>query len=60
MRSFFLLITFGLLLSACSVFGKKEYDQQLKSPCAGVKGSPCSHIPVNDWWLLGENRSFVM
>lgn len=34
------------LLSACSL-----PHSDLTSPCAGIKGSPCEHRPVNDWWL---------
>lgn len=45
------LLFITLLLSACNFFGKKDYDQQLKSPCVGINGSPCKHIPINDLWL---------
>jgi len=41
------------LLAACSL-----PHSDLKSPCAGIDGSPCGpHRPVNDWWLNqhGEN-----
>ena len=50
----FYLVLFSFIainLTSCSVFGKKDYDQQLKSPCVGINGSPCEHIPVNNWWL---------
>lgn len=36
-----------LALPACST----GHVDDLKSPCAGIEGSPCVHRPVNDWWL---------
>lgn len=48
-------LLFSFLLTACSIFGRKEYDQQLKSPCVD-NGGPCQHIPVNNWWLPEDKR----
>jgi hypothetical protein len=43
-----LILCASFLLTACSS-GERE---DLRSPCAGVEGSPCGDKrPVNDWWL---------
>ena len=50
MKNFIIFGIIAFLLSSCSVFGRKDYDQQYKSPCVS-NGGPCKHIPVNNWWL---------
>ncbi len=41
------------LLAGCSL-----PHTDLKSPCAGVDGSPCGpHRPVNDWWLNPQGEA---
>ncbi len=54
-RNVFVIATLLGLLTACSL-----PHSDMKSPCAGIAGSPCGpHRPVNDWWLgpqtIGEN-----
>ena len=49
MKNILLLLFFVLFLADCSVFGKKQYEQQLKSPCVSLKNGGCEHIPVNTW-----------
>lgn len=39
-------IALVLAVAACS--GRSE---DLRSPCAGIDGSPCVRRPVNDWWM---------
>ena len=53
------LSVFSLFLTACSgsIFGRKKYDQELKSPCVD-NGGPCQHIPVNNWWLPSDIANF--
>ena len=37
-----------LLLAAC----ESEKVEVMKSPCAGLEGSPCGpKRPANEWWL---------
>jgi hypothetical protein len=37
-------------LTACGDVGERE---DLKSPCAGIEGSPCGEKrAVNAWWLV--------
>ncbi len=50
-KNIIFLFILATSLSACGVFSGKDYEQQLKSPCVGINGSPCQHIPVNDKWL---------
>lgn len=50
MKKVFLFFVLATLFTGCSVFGRKAYEQQLKSPCVD-NGGPCKHIPVNNWWL---------
>lgn len=45
LRNLFAIVMMGLLV-ACSL-----PKTDLKSPCAGIDGSPCERRPVNDWWL---------
>ncbi len=40
-----LLVAACIFLNSCA---SKIPD--LKSPCAGIEGSPCSKRHVNDWW----------
>ena len=49
------LICFFVVLCGCSIFGRKDYDQQLKSPCVSANGGPCKHIPINTFWLKHNN-----
>jgi hypothetical protein len=46
-----LIIAVALVaVSACS-----SKSPELKSPCVGVKGSPCGpRLNVNDWWVNKE------
>ena len=50
------LLLFAMCLSACSIFGKRDYDQQLKSPCVSANGGPCDRYNVNDWWLKDGSK----
>jgi hypothetical protein len=45
----FLAIPLVIALSACGGEGDRP---DMKSPCAGIEGSPCGEKrSVNDWWL---------
>ena len=50
MKKLLVFFLFFSLLTACSIFVRKDYEQQQKSPCVD-NGGPCKHIPVNNWWL---------
>lgn len=50
------LFLFFVSASACAMFGKREYDQQLKSPCVSANGGPCERYNVNDWWLKDGSK----
>lgn len=55
------LFLFLASVSACSVFGKRDYDQQLKSPCVSANGGPCERYNVNDWWLKdGSSKPYLI
>ena len=54
----FTLICFSIMLCSCSVFGRKDYDQQLKSPCVSANGGPCKHIPINIIWQNYNNKQY--
>jgi hypothetical protein len=46
-RNLFVTAALLGLLTACSL-----PHSEMKSPCAGIAGSPCGpHRPVNDWWM---------
>ena len=53
---FTFLFLFVAGVSACSIFGTREYDQQLKSPCVSANGGPCERYNVNDWWLKDGSK----
>lgn len=53
MKSFSLMILSLMTLAACSQTGPDD----LKSPCAGISGSPCVRRPVNDWWMGARERA---
>ena len=49
MKKFVVSFLFLFILEGCSFLGSNNYEQQLKSPCVGVEGSPCAHNPINTW-----------
>ena len=55
------LFLFVMSVSACAIFGKRDYDQQLKSPCVSANGGPCERYNVNDWWLKdGSEQPYLI
>ena len=59
--NFTFLFLFLICVSACAMFGKREYDQQLKSPCVSANGGPCERYNVNDWWLKdGSSKPYLI
>ena len=47
MKRIFLIIGLCCALAGCSA----SKNENLKSPCVGVEGSPCGpKKSVNDWW----------
>lgn len=57
MRKHIVVVLVLFALAACD----REKVEVLKSPCAGVDGSPCGpKRPVNDWWQHGAGGQAVM